>query len=220
MILVAFENENMRSQAVCLWQEAFGDSEEYINFFFANHSCFCLTECENEDLCSMLFLIEGELNNIKGYYLFAACTFEKYRKKGYMPRLLKKAEAYAKEQGRGFIALVPAEEWLFDYYEKYGYNLKFYAQRAEPEKEIDINRDICFKWCKAHEEYIRAESKKFGFEITEKNGMLFTVYSDGKIKIPADKVNEDNKFGMLLPVAPTTLDVFADNAYIGLTLDG
>ncbi len=220
MILVRFENENIRPQAAALWKEAFGDSEEYINFFFDNHSCVCLTQCDNNELCSMLFLIDGELNNIKGCYLFAACTFKNRRGKGYMPMLLERAKKYAEEQGKGFIALVPAENWLFDYYGKFGYKTAFYVQQIDPNEDFKTDKDICFKWCDAHEGYINAESEKYGSELKEKNGMLFTVYQNGKIKIPVERAGEDNRFGMLLPIAHFSAKDFPENAYIGLTLDG
>ncbi len=215
--MVEFENEGLRSSALALWREAFGDSEEYINFFFDNHACRCLTLCEHTELCSMLFLIEGELKGEPGYYLFAACTFKKYRGRGYMPKLLEKARQYANKSGKSFIALVPAQPWLFGYYERFGYQTSFYAKQSEPNALFDIPEGGYFKWCTAHEKYISAEGAAFGSMPAECNGMLFSVYPDGKIKIPVHKADEAYRYGMVLPVAKSFVP--PNNAYIGLTLD-
>ncbi|MBQ7101673.1 MAG: GNAT family N-acetyltransferase, partial [Clostridia bacterium] len=111
MILVKFENEKLRGSAVALWQEAFGDSEEYINFFLDTHKgCTFVALTENGELVSALYLIDGTLNNVEGFYLFAAATFKAHRSKGYMARLLKLAEETAKQKNKSFIALVPAEK--------------------------------------------------------------------------------------------------------------
>ena len=218
MILVKFENENIRLQAVSLWQEAFGDSAEYINFFLDTHeSCTCLTHEENGKLCSALFLIEGSLCGKSAYYLFAAATLKSQRGKGCMAKLLEKAENYAKQNGRAYIVLVPAENSLFDYYSRFGYNTCFYAKRQGINEEFEIDKTKCFVWNKAHEEYIKAESEKFGAEIFKKSGMLFSVYGNNEIKVPVKKADEKYRYGMALSLDD---NISQENLYIGLTLDG
>ncbi len=218
MILVKFENENTRSQAVSLWHEAFGDSDEYINFFLDTHeACICLTQEENGELCSMLFLIDGELCGKSAYYLFAAATFKKHRGKGCMVRLLEKAKSYAARNAKAFIVLVPAEEWLFDYYSRFGYKTCFYAKKQNINEEFEINKKNCFIWSKEHEEYIRAESVEFSSELFEKDGMLFSVYGENEIKVPVKAADENYRYGMALSLDS---DIGKENFYIGLTLDG
>ncbi len=216
--MIKFESEKERAETVALWQEAFGDSEEYINFFLDSHCCVCLTEKENNETASMLFLIEGELAQVKGYYLFAAATLKKFRSMGCMPRLLKKAENFAKEQGREFIALVPAEEWLFDYYGKFGYETALFIEEKLPDEKIEIDKKTSFLWCKEHLEYIQKESEKFGSRLINKGEMLFTVYPNGKIKAPSINSKTAKKYGMILNL--NRKNIFPKNAYIGLTLDG
>lgn len=216
--MVKVENGNMRAQSVALWHEAFGDSEEYVNFFIDTHeSCVCLTEDENGELHSMLFLIDGELCGKPAYYLFAACTFKKHRGKGCMARLLRKAEAYAKQNGRAYIVLVPAEKWLFDYYLRFGYKTCFYVNRQSVDEDFYVDKKMCFIWNRAHEDYIKAESEKFGSRLFEKDGMLFSVYGENEIKVPVKTAAEKHRYGMALSLDN---DISNENFYIGLTLDG
>lgn len=216
--MVKFENENIRPQVVELWREAFADSEEYINFFIDTHSsCVCLTEKENEELCSMLFLIDGQLCGKSAYYLFAAATFKKYRGMGCMARLLKKAEYYSRQNGKAYIVLVPAEDRLFDYYSRFGYKTCFYAKRQSTSEDFEIDKTKCFIWNKAHEDYIKAESEKFGTTLFEKSGMLFSVCGENEIKVPVKHTDENCRYGMALSLDN---DILNENFYIGLTLDG
>ena len=216
--MVKLENENIRLQVVDLWHEAFGDGAEYINFFLDTHgACTCLSHEENGRLCSMLFLIDGELCGKSAYYLFAAATFKSERGKGCMARLLEKAKNYAVQNGRAYIVLVPAEPSLFDYYSRFGYKTCFYAKRQGKDEEFETDKSKCFIWNKAHEEYIKAESEKFGTEIFEKSGMLFSVYGNNEIKAPVKIAYEKYRYGMALSLDD---DVSENNFYIGLTLDG
>ena len=216
--MVKFENESIRLQAVELWHEAFGDSKEYINFFLDTHgSCTCLSYEENGKLSSMLFLIDGELCGKSAYYLFAAATFKSERGKGCMAKLLEKAKNHALHNSRAYIVLVPAEQSLFDYYLRFGYKTCFYAKRQGINEEFEIDKNMCFIWNKAHEEYMKAECEKFGTKLFEKSGMLFSVYGENEIKVPVKIADEKYRYGIALSFDN---HISQENFYIGLTLDG
>ena len=59
-----------------------------------------------------------------------ANAFKKFRGKGYMAKLLKKAESFAKQNGKSFIALVPADEGLYSYYKRFGFNEAMYTSQG------------------------------------------------------------------------------------------
>lgn len=218
MILVKFEFEEFSRDAVKLWQEAFGDSEEYIDFFHSAHdSCFCLMLTEDDELTSALYLIDGELCGQQGYYLFAAATFKAFRGRGYMASLLKKAEGFAKENGKSFIALVPAEDTLFDYYSRFGYKTAFYAKKQLLTDKIGMAENM-FEWCSEHTKYIMREHEKYGTDIFEKDGVMYSVFEGGYIKVPTEK-NEAYRYGMLLPLDECADKLTNLNSYIGLTLE-
>lgn len=218
MILVKFEFEELRHSAVELWNEAFGDSKDYIDFFHGTHSsCFCLMLTEGDELASALYLIDGELCGQQGYYLFAAATFKKFRGRGFMASLLKKAECFAKDNGKSFIALVPAESTLFDYYSRFGYKTAFYAKKQPLTNEIGIAENV-FEWCSEHTEYIMREHEKYGTDIFKYNGDIYSVFDGGYIKVPAEK-SKAYRYGMLLPLDDGADKLTNLNSYIGLTLE-
>ena len=218
MILVKFEFDNLKSDAVELWHEAFGDSEEYINFFHAEHaSCVCLMQTEGDELASALYLIDGELCGHQGYYLFAAATFKKFRGQGHMARLLKKAKDFANQNGKSFIALVPAESSLFDYYSRFGYQTAFYAKKQPIADEIP-NTSNRFIWCSEHTGYIMREHEKYGTDILKRNGEIYCIFGNEYIKAPAQK-SEAYRYGMLLPLDDGAENLTQLDSYIGLTME-
>lgn len=217
--MVRFENSAFSEQAVSLWQEAFGDSKDYIRFFHSTHdSCYCLMLTQGEELLSALYLIDGELGSHKGFYLFAAATFKRYRGKGYMARLLKKAEDFAKQKSKSFIALVPAEPSLFDYYSRFGYKTAFYARRQPVGADFEAAQADVFCWSEGHLSYIKSEHERYGTQLYRKNGMLFSVYDKEYIKAPCEK-SEAFRYGMLLVLDDKANELAVRNLYIGLTLE-
>lgn len=217
--MVRFDSEKFRDDAVSLWNEAFGDSEEYIRFFHRTHgSCHCLTHAENSTLASALYLIDGELCGNNGYYLFAAATFKSYRGKGCMAKLLEKAKQFAMKNSKSFIALVPAEKSLFGYYSGFGYKTAFYATKQDVKNIAEIKPDSRFIWCREHTDYIMAEHEKYGTDIFEYDGDLYSVFDGGFIKTPAPMC-EENRYGMLLPLNEDAEYLTNRNLYIGLTME-
>lgn len=217
--MVRFDCEKFRDDAVRLWKEAFGDSEEYIDFFHQTHgSCQCLTHAENGRLASALYLIDGELCGKKGYYLFAAATFSAYRGNGCMAKLLEKAKRFAADNSKSFIALVPAEKSLFGYYSRFGYKTAFYALKQKNDKIKKYESDSRFVWCSEHINYIKAEHEKYGTDISEYCGELYSVFDGEYIKTPAPMC-EDNRYGMLLPLDGEAQQLTRLNLYIGLTME-
>ena len=218
MILVKFENEELKKQAVSLWHEAFGDGEEYINFFLDTHKgCTFVPLTDNGELVSALYLIDGVLDDIDGFYLFAAATFKAHRSKGYMARLLQLAEETAKQKNKSFIALVPAEKSLFDYYSRFGYKTAFYAKK-QPKNLPVPKAENRFVWCREHTDYIFAEHEKYGTDILEFEGEIYSVFDGEYIKVPCER-NEEYRYGMLLPLDEKAEKLTHLNSYIGLTLE-
>lgn len=110
-----------------LWAEAFGDEEEYINIFFDKGymPCECFGEICGDEVTSVLYLLKGFINiegrSFEGRYLYAAATRVSFRNKGIMSKLIKEAENYVKKNDLHFIALVPANDKLYEYYSAFGF---------------------------------------------------------------------------------------------------
>lgn len=111
-----------------LWNEVFGDTYGYINRIFKEeykNDIICFGEKDDEKVVSAFYLLknslrfEGRIYN--GFYLYSAATLPQYRKRGLMGKLIKEAQGYCEEQGCDYISLVPAEDELYNYYEKFGF---------------------------------------------------------------------------------------------------
>ena len=116
-----------------LWQQAFGDSCESVNAFFAtaykeDHSAVI---CSNEQPVSALYWLDYTWNNQKLAYIYAVATEEGFRGQGYGKKLMEKAHTALKQQGYVGAVLVPADENLARMYEKMGYEICYQAKKQE-----------------------------------------------------------------------------------------
>ena len=128
-----------KRELIELWQEAFGDSEEFILSFLNG---YLIPEYNvpvvvvGGRIVSALYLVEFELYSemkIIGNcaYLFAAATLEKYRGRGYMSALMKYSAELYKNRGVSAIFLFPQEgsEKLFGFYSQFGFSAVYQAKK-------------------------------------------------------------------------------------------
>lgn len=111
MIKITYDKDEI----IPLWQEAFGDTENEINFFIDNcRHAKCLAYYINNEIASMLYLVNCKLDGNNALYIYAACTAEKYRGQGIMTKLIEYCiKQYSKQY---LICLIPASDTLVDYY--------------------------------------------------------------------------------------------------------
>lgn len=123
-IIRSAENDD---KLIGLWMRVFGDEREYIELLFPDEENYCdiFALFDNGSICSALYLLDCTLkfngSQYKGKYLYAAATDENYRGRGLMSLLIKEAQDFCKNEGLDFIALVPADDGLYNYYEKFGF---------------------------------------------------------------------------------------------------
>lgn len=129
-----------REQIISLWSAVFGDSREDIEFFLdecKNYSCLGLFV--DGALASMLFLVDCKYAEYNGQYVYAVCTAEEHRKKGYSSSLIRDA----KKQMSDFLWLIPANDGLFDFYAKHGFETKLESSGEFDNKiEFDESAEI------------------------------------------------------------------------------
>ena len=106
-----------------LWQQAFGDTEEFLDSFFsmafARERCRCITV--EDRLVAALYWFDCNWEGRKAAYVYAVATDSAYQGKGYCRTLLEDTHSTLKKQGYALALLVPGEEGLFRLYEKCGY---------------------------------------------------------------------------------------------------
>lgn len=136
---IAFTDDS--KQIVSLWAGVFGDSEEDIYFFLNNciHKS-CLGYFKGETLVSMLFLVECSYCGKKGAYMYAVCTQKDFRGRGYVSKLIERS----KKSGYDFLWLIPANDELFGFYERFGFKIKLYSNgKFDNSVVFDEDEKIC-----------------------------------------------------------------------------
>ena len=98
----------------CLWKEAFGDSDVFLDSFFETafspRRCRCVTE--NGAVLAALYWFEVTCAGQKLAYLYAVATAKSHRGRGLFSALLRDTKQVLKEEGFRGILLVPETEAL------------------------------------------------------------------------------------------------------------
>ncbi len=142
---------NDKNLIIPLWTEAFGDSEEDIVFFLNNcKNMKCIGCFDDEELLSMLFLVDCKLDNSNSKYIYAACTYKKYRGSGAMSKLLD----YCKSNFKN-VCLIPADDKLVCFYKKRGFEKEFDVDKIIFDESDDIN-EYLFEGCQLEKPIILA----------------------------------------------------------------
>ena len=139
---------NIKEQVKELWKLCFDDTDEFIEMYFKrcysdDNNLFLL---DKGNVISALQMIPfpmtfcgGEINTS---YISGACTHPVERGKGAMEKLLLQSLRRMKQQNILFSSLIPAEPWLFDYYNRMGYAGIFnYSERRVPIPNVTPSRE-------------------------------------------------------------------------------
>lgn len=108
-----------------LWQEAFGDDDVFLDQFFtygfAPDRCRCLTV--DGRVAAALYWFDCSFEGKPMAYLYGVATAKAFRGKGLCRALAENTHQHLKYLGYAGEVLVPAEENLFQMYEKMGYSV-------------------------------------------------------------------------------------------------
>lgn len=106
-----------------LWKQAFGDSDAFLDGFFATgfapDRCRCITW--NDRVAAALYWFDCTWEGRKLAYIYAVATLEDFQGKGFCRKLMEDTHSHLRELGYAGAVLVPGSRSLFDMYEKMGY---------------------------------------------------------------------------------------------------
>ncbi len=113
----------MTAELKRLWMEAFGDSAETVDKFFATGFSpeRCRYICKDGVPVSALYWFDCFLGDRKIAYIYAVATAGNHRGKGLASSLLTDTHRHLQETGYAGAILVPGEQSLFALYERLGY---------------------------------------------------------------------------------------------------
>ena len=146
--MIRFVEQRDFPAVVDLWNCCFPGDETFTAWFFAHSYRPEVTLVDEEDgvLCSMLQMLPYQLHDMRGVrpvtYIYGACTAPACRRQHRMDRLLARSFELDRQAGRAASVLIPQEEWLFDFYDQFGYQTAFYTDstivsRADTPVEAD-----------------------------------------------------------------------------------
>lgn len=111
------------NELVALWQEAFGDSLEFIEGFFCTayspSRCRCVTI--DEKVAAALYWFDVSYAGQRMAYIYAVATAASHRNKGICRQLMADIQAHLRMRGYSGILLVPQTDALRQMYGKLGY---------------------------------------------------------------------------------------------------
>ena len=120
-----------------LWQEAFGDSDEFLDMFssVAYAPERSRTISVDGDLAAVLYWFDCEYDGKKIAYIYAVATAKAYRGRGLCHRLMTQAHQHLRDNGYVGAILVPGSKELFDLYADMGYKVCSYMSEIICEAE-------------------------------------------------------------------------------------
>lgn len=111
------------SQLRNLWQDAFGDSDAFLDSFFRTayslERCLCIFE--EAQIAAVLYWIDCSLEDRNLAYIYAVVTSPSFRGRGLCRMLMENTHALLKKQGYAAAILVPQQESLRKMYAGMGY---------------------------------------------------------------------------------------------------
>ncbi|MBO5305197.1 MAG: GNAT family N-acetyltransferase [Clostridia bacterium] len=106
-----------------LWQEAFGDSEEFLDLFeetaFSHDRARCVTV--DGAIAAALYWFDCECRGERMAYLYAIATAKAHRGKGLCSALMEDTHRHLNALGYAGTILVPSGQQLFAFYQRLGY---------------------------------------------------------------------------------------------------
>lgn len=156
--MIQFANEHTAPLVRQMWKTCFDDTEEFMDIYFhykyKNENTLIYFEGDKAvaSLQMLPYTITFYRETIPFVYLAGLCTLPEYRKRGYMAKLIHEAHKVIAKRNISLAILIPAEDWLYRFYEKYGYEQVF-----ENDKDPIPLREII-------EEYSNTEEAYFAFD--------------------------------------------------------
>lgn len=195
--MIKIANSKDFDEIISLWNESFPNEEQFTKFYFENIFDInkTLIFVKDNKIVSMLQMLDFDSNMGKTMYIYGVCTKKEYRNQGIMAKMLTESFDIAKKQAYQYSIIVPAEEYLFDIYEKYGYkstlNLAYQEYHKTVKSDILCEKLELSDYNKVNEIY---ENNVYGFYL-KRNEKYFDLqcklYKNHAVKF----IENDNIIG-------------------------
>lgn len=121
---IDFPVPSQYDQLSALWQEAFGDSEEFVDgFFYTGFSpARCRCAAEGGNVAAALYWFDVYFEDQRFAYVYAVAVSQAHRGQGICAALMADTHAHLKLRGYAGVLLMPQEAGLRTMYAKLGYS--------------------------------------------------------------------------------------------------
>jgi GNAT superfamily N-acetyltransferase len=183
-IRLARKGDLARQKAI--WKLCFGDSDHYIDFYYANRyqEDETVLLLEDGEILTMLTMLPIKIkgSNKRTYnstMLYAIATHPQYQNRGFATQLINFTHQHLRKKKNAFSVLVPSEKHLFDFYRQQGYQDGFYIREAsftgERIERWDFNESCpCIVSKISPEDYNQRRNEQL-------SGKLYVAYTDDEI---------------------------------------
>lgn len=147
--MIQFAKNEHLDELKSIWKICFGDSDKYIDLIFSKKF-----KLEN----TLVYVSQGKVvanlqmqeynirmydSIVPFYYMVGLCTLPEHRGKGYMGQLIEKSFEVLKDRNIPLSILVPAEDSLVNYYNRFGYEETFDkgSEQIELERILKENKN-------------------------------------------------------------------------------
>lgn len=138
-----------------IWMEIFKDSEKFTNFAVSLGDVSQIYLVKEDDCIAAMLngAVDLTAGGKKGFYIYGVATLPQFRGRGYASELIKYVCDEKFKQGYDFALTQPADENLFKFYEKLGFDNKTYLRKFT----VDIKRNL---WATADFDTVTANKFK------------------------------------------------------------
>jgi predicted acetyltransferase len=178
--MIEYITPQTRPQILEMWRVCFGDSQPYFDIYFREKYSDenTLAYFEGDKVVASLQLLYYNFTfcgvEIPIAYISGACTLPQARKKGYMEALLKRTFHELAKKNIPLSLLVPEENWLLAFYDKYGYAQTFGAGIVLPSLEELMKR---------HSDNLSAAYKEFDSWFRNQEMTVQKTFDDFRIVV-------------------------------------
>lgn len=131
--MIQYADDRTKQQVWDMWKTVFGDSDDYMDVYFRHkyRNEHTLLYMEGEKAVASLQMLPYQFTfcdaEIPVIYLSGVCTLPEARKKGYAKQLVIRSLEEARKKDVPMILLVPQNEGLLRFYDKFGFAKTFDA---------------------------------------------------------------------------------------------
>lgn len=125
--MIQFADHASRQQVREMWKTVFGDPDDYMAVYFRhkyrdeNTLIYMVGDKAAASLQMLPYGFTFCGSEIPVYYLSGVSTLPEFRNRGFVRQLLEKSFDVAARNGVPLMLLVPQEEWLLEFYDRFGF---------------------------------------------------------------------------------------------------